>query len=81
MGWKIVFSRPAGDRRGDHRRGKSVADIILDDQDRAHPALLGADDGAEIGVIDLSAFNVHVVHAPYLCEVSFDSIVAAERPL
>ena len=43
----------------DHRWTVSVADVVLNDQNRAKPALLAAHNGAEIRIINVSAPNVH----------------------
>ena len=44
-------------RGGDDRGGILVADIVLHDENRAHSALLAADDGAQVRIVKFSTFN------------------------
>ena len=48
-------------RRGDDGRAVPVAYIVLDNKYRPDAALLAADHRAEVGVVDVAAFDV-VVH-------------------
>lgn len=57
------FADLTGDGGGDDGRRMPVADVILYNKYRAHPALLAADHRRQIGVIDLSSFD-HVFHTP-----------------
>ena len=54
---ELCLIAPAGNRSSNDGRAVAVPDVILDDQHRTDAALLRADDGAEIGVIDFAAFD------------------------
>ena len=50
----------AGYSRGYNRRAEFVADVVLHDQYGTYAALLGADYGAEIGIVYISSFYGHL---------------------
>lgn len=54
-------------RRYDNRRTEPVADIVLNDEHRAHAALLGPDDRRQVRVEHIPAFDdqsLHPAHEP-----------------
>jgi len=55
MGGQIPFPCAAGDGRSDKRRAVAVADVVLQNQDRADAALLRADGGVQVGIVDIPA--------------------------
>ena len=57
MRGELCLIAPAGDCGCDDRRAVAVSDVILNNQHRTDAALLRADNGAEIGVIDFAAFD------------------------
>ena len=59
VGREAVFPEAAGDGGGDDGGAVSVADVVLDDEDGPDSSLFAAHDGAEIGVIDIAAFDCH----------------------
>ena len=66
MGGKLGFSQLACDGGCDDGGAIFVANVILDDEHGAQTPLLTADDGAEIGIIDISAFDGHFDHSFFL---------------
>ena len=50
---------------GDHSRAVFVPDVILNDENGPHPALLASDDRREVGVVDIASSdaNIHDQHA------------------
>jgi len=53
-------------RRSDHRRAVSVPDVILNDQNRTKPSLLAPDHGTQIGIINVSPFDVQEIHTLFV---------------
>ena len=51
------FAETARDGGSDHGGTVFISDIILDDQDGTESALLAADDGTQVCVINISAFD------------------------
>ena len=51
----------AGDGGSDHGGAETIAHIVLHDQHRPDPALLRADDRAEIGVKNIPSVHIHTV--------------------
>ncbi len=54
---QLRFSELTCDSGGDYSWTVLVSDVVLDDQDRTKPALLASDDGAEIRIVNISAFD------------------------
>ena len=65
MSGKIGLVLLAGYRCGYDSRAEAVADVVLNYQHRSYPALLGADDGTQIGVVYISPFYCHFNHSPF----------------
>jgi hypothetical protein len=63
MGRQLGFAKTACDRGGNDGGAVSVADIVLHDQHGSESALLASDDGAEIRIENISAFDGHFVHS------------------
>lgn len=57
VSWKPGFVRSRGYCGGDDRWTVAIAGVILDYQYRTDSALLAADNGTQVGVIDISSFN------------------------
>lgn len=57
VSWQIRLRMLARDGRRNHSGAEFVANVILNDQNRAHPALLGANNRAQIGIKYITAFN------------------------
>lgn len=64
VGGQLRLAGLAGDGRRDDRGAMAVAGVVLDDQHRAHPALLAADHRAQVGKIDISSFDHGCIHTP-----------------
>ena len=64
VGRKLRLVHSRRDRSADDRRAVPVSNIVLDDQHRAHPALLRTDDRAEIGIINIASSDIHSIHTP-----------------
>jgi len=59
MRGELGLTHSGCNRRCNDGRAVAVADVVLYDQYGAKSPLLGADDGAEVGVIDISSFYTH----------------------
>jgi hypothetical protein len=59
VGRQTRFVYLGRNRRSDYSGAVPVARIVLDNQHRPKSALLAAHNGAEVGVIDLSSFDIH----------------------
>lgn len=66
MGGQLGFSQLAGDGGGDDSGAVFISHIILHDEHGAQSTLLTADNGAEIGVINISAFDGQFDHSFFL---------------
>ena len=63
----MCFAHAGSNGGGDDGWAVAVTDVVLNDEDRAQASLLGADDRAEIGVINISASDgVHSTHPFFL---------------
>ena len=73
MGGEARLAHPRGDRGGDDGGAVFIADVVLNYKHGAQAALLGADDGGEIGVEYVSASDgrVYVRWAHYVLHPSF----------
>lgn len=62
---QLRFLDLGSDGRYDHRWTESVADIVLNDQNGAHTALLRADDRRQIRIENIPAFHDQSLHPAY----------------
>lgn len=67
MGGQPAFLYLGGDRRNNHRWAVPVADIILNDEDRPHAALLRANNRRKVSVVNFSPFNYSFFQSLFPC--------------
>ena len=63
VGREMCFAHAGSNGSGDNGRAVAIADIVLYDEDGAQTSLLGSDNGAEVGIINVSASDgIHGFH-------------------
>lgn len=66
MGRQAALLHLGGDCRNNHRWAVPIANIILNDQDRPHTALLRTDNRRKISIVDFAPFNYSFFQSLFL---------------
>ena len=62
MGGQVGFAHSGCNRRRNNRGAVPIANVVLYDQHRTKPSLLGSDHGTQIRIVNISAFDTHSHH-------------------